>query len=235
MSAAGLPRRDVLRGGGALAVAGALAAVGLSDAPMATASAPLLRQGSRGGAVARVQRRLSALDYWAGPVDGVFGMLTLQGVLAMQKVAGIVRDGVVGPVTRSHLDAGTRPAARTRRGDALEVDIARQVLLVVSAGTVQAIHATSTGSETPYYHRGRWWPARTTTGSYRVYRVHRTGWEHGPLGSLYRPMYFNGGIALHGAESVPASPASHGCCRVTPAAMDQLWHHAGLGTRVRVH
>ena len=27
-------------------------------------------------------------------------------------------------------------------------------------------------------------------------------------------MYFNGGIAVHGASSVPNSPASHGCVRI---------------------
>jgi len=56
------------------------------------------------------------------------------------------------------------------------------------------------------------------------------GWDRGPLGSLYRPQYFNGGIAIHGYTSVPSTPASHGCCRVSLRAMDNLW---GVG-RIRV-
>ena len=35
-----------------------------------------------------------------------------------------------------------------------------------------------------------------------------------PLGRLYNPVYFNGGIAVHGAGSVPNHPASHGCVRI---------------------
>ena len=49
------------------------------------------------------------------------------------------------------------------------------------------------------------------------------GWDPGPLGRLYRPRYFNGGIAVHGYPSVPSTPASHGCVRVTLGAMDHLW------------
>ena len=41
-----------------------------------------------------------------------------------------------------------------------------------------------------------------------------TGWRHAPLGLLYNPVYFNGGIAVHGALSVPDYPASHGCVRI---------------------
>jgi len=35
-----------------------------------------------------------------------------------------------------------------------------------------------------------------------------------PLGKLYNPVYFVGGIAVHGAPSVPNRPASHGCVRI---------------------
>ena len=35
-----------------------------------------------------------------------------------------------------------------------------------------------------------------------------------PLGGMYNPVYFNYGIAVHGAQNVPPHPASHGCIRV---------------------
>ena len=46
----------------------------------------------------------------------------------------------------------------------------------------------------------------------RLYRYGRRveGWRDAPLGRLYNPVYFNGGIAVHGAGSVPDRPASHG-------------------------
>jgi hypothetical protein len=31
---------------------------------------------------------------------------------------------------------------------------------------------------------------------------------------MYNPVYFNYGIAVHGAKSVPKEPASHGCVRI---------------------
>ncbi len=36
----------------------------------------------------------------------------------------------------------------------------------------------------------------------------------GPLGGMLNPVYFNYGIAIHGAEKVPTAPASHGCVRI---------------------
>lgn len=47
--------------------------------------------------------------------------------------------------------------------------------------------------------------------------------EHGLLGDLWRPKYIVGGMAIHGYPHVPAFPASHGCIRVSNAAMDHLW------------
>jgi lipoprotein-anchoring transpeptidase ErfK/SrfK len=63
------------------------------------------------------------------------------------------------------------------------------------------------------------------------------GNDKGPLGVLYRPRYFNGGIAVHGYTSVPSYPASHGCVRVSNAAMDWIWANQimAIGSPVWVH
>jgi lipoprotein-anchoring transpeptidase ErfK/SrfK len=57
------------------------------------------------------------------------------------------------------------------------------------------------------------------------------------LGSMYRPKYFRGGWAVHGSGSIPPWPASHGCVRVSNAAMDWMWDTWGapLGTAVHVY
>ncbi len=34
------------------------------------------------------------------------------------------------------------------------------------------------------------------------------------LGGMWNPVYFNYGIAIHGALNVPLQPASHGCIRI---------------------
>jgi hypothetical protein len=43
------------------------------------------------------------------------------------------------------------------------------------------------------------------------------------LGALYNPFYFNKGIAVHGYQSVPPTPASHGCARI-PMHIAEYFH-----------
>lgn len=60
---------------------------------------------------------------------------------------------------------------------------------------------------------GRCGNAETPGGTYRFYRKVE-GIRDSALGSLYDPVYFNYGIAVHGAQNVPLEPASHGCVRL---------------------
>jgi peptidoglycan hydrolase-like protein with peptidoglycan-binding domain len=57
----------------------------------------LLRMGSRGAAVAKLQRRLGVA------ADGIFGPITRARVRAFQKRHGLLVDGIVGPQTRAAL------------------------------------------------------------------------------------------------------------------------------------
>ena len=47
-------------------------------------------------------------------------------------------------------------------------------------------------------------------------------------GNMYRPLYFDGGQAIHGANNVPRSPASHGCARLRVNNQDTLLDWLGL-------
>ena len=59
-----------------------------------------------------------------------------------------------------------------------------------------------------------------------------SGVQHGRLGSMYRPMYFNGGIAVHGSRfDIGAYPSSHGCVRIHNANMDELRGQRLIGLR----
>ena len=219
----------------AAAMACALVAALTATARPAEAVAPAeLRQGSSGPAVSEVQERLAELDYWIDGVDGEFGFYTAQAVTALQKAAGIDRDGIVGPETQAALDEGVRPSATSSSGDVLEIDLERQLLLVVSGGEVQRVLNTSTGSGQPYEGSdGTERIATTPTGTYSVFRE-VDAWDPGPYGALYRPKYFNGGIAVHGYPSVPPQPASHGCARVSMAAMDWLWESGNMEVHTTV-
>ncbi|HEX2563932.1 MAG TPA: L,D-transpeptidase, partial [Acidimicrobiales bacterium] len=122
-------------------------------------------------------------------------------------------------------------------GNGLEIDLERQILMVVQGGQVQWVINTSTGNNETYTSStGGSARAVTPPGSYSINRE-IDGVREAPLGTLYRPKYFNGGIAIHGSGSIPAHPASHGCARVTNSAMDMLWSSgvAAMGTPVTVY
>lgn len=90
----------------------------------------------------------------------------------------------------------------------------RQLLIVVRGGRTLAFN-TSTGTS-------GW---RTPPGRFTVQRE-IDGVREAPLGDLYRPRYFNAGIAVHGSQSIPGRAASHGCARVHDRGMDLLWADA---------
>ncbi len=186
---------------------------------------PTLHPRDEGDAVLQLQQRLVALGYWLGEPDATYGRLTVQAVMAFQKAHGLERDGIAGPATLAALDAPT-PLTPLSTVDGVEIDLDRQLLLVVEGGAVRWALNTSTG-------RAGW---RTPRGDFAVYRT-IDGVRHAPLGDLYRPAYFIGGVAFHGSSSIPGYPASHGCARLSNAAMDMLWATgiAVEGTPVRVY
>ena len=97
-----------------------------------------------------------------------------------------------------------RPQSRIG-GTGIEIDKARQLLLVVRGGKVTMILNTSTGSGEQYTSQGSTRIATTPAGTFSTFRsVNHL--DKGPLGDLWRPRYFNGGIAVHGAGSSPATP-----------------------------
>lgn len=189
--------------------------------PTGAASDPL-RPGDDGEAVEQLQRDLAAAGYWLGEPDGTYGHLTSQAVMALQKSAGLARDGIAGPKTLDALAVGTLPPLPAGPADRIHIDLERQVLLVVRNGAIETVLNTSTASGERYISHGRPAIAVTPTGTFSVGRVHR-GNEVAPLGTLYSPRYFYGGYAVHGSGSIPAYPASHGCARVSNAAMDMIW------------
>ncbi|MCA5892701.1 L,D-transpeptidase family protein [Isoptericola sp. NEAU-Y5] len=189
----------------------------------------MLEYGDSGKRVTALQERLQELGYFLQDADGSFGPATQQAVWALQKAAGQYRDGVVGPKTQDALDRGVRPSAKTSSGKAIEIDIDRQLLMAVEDGKVTRIINASSGNGESYEAKGRTYRASTPRGSYAVY-MERNGMHESTLelGSMYRPKYFVGGYAVHGSGSIPPHPASHGCVRVSNAAMNWLWDTWGL-------
>lgn len=205
--------------------------------PEAETSPDLLENGDRGDEVLELQRRLESLRYWVGPKDGVYGTLTEQAVLAFQGVEGLSRDGVVGPETRFALEDASVPQPRGS-GDLIEINEVAQVIYIVRDGSARWTFHTSTGTEESYQHPdGNTYLADTPNGRW-TFGWEVDGWRDGRLGRMWRPKYFHeDGIAIHGYQSVPAYPASHGCARVTIEAMNFIWERglAPMGSTVLVY
>jgi N-acetylmuramoyl-L-alanine amidase len=156
-------------------------------------------------------------------------------VVAFQKVNRLGRDGVVGPITRKALERPRAPKPRsTRAGFHVEADLTLQVVYMVRDGKVVEILDASSASGQTYTVDGDVRLAVTPLGSFTIQRK-IDGWRQSKLGLLYRPAYFVGGYALHGAYSVPPFPASHGCIRITTTAMDRWYAKLPVGTPMLVY
>ena len=116
----------------------------------------------------------------------------------------------------------------------IDIDVSEQVLSEVVDGQVVYSTHVSTGNGEGYWYEGEWWLADTPRGWFQIY-AKDPGWQEGSLGWMYSPMYFVGGFAIHGSNSVPDYPASHGCVRVTLEAADHLFGRIPIGTWVSVH
>jgi peptidoglycan hydrolase-like protein with peptidoglycan-binding domain len=188
--------------------------------------------GSRSGEATRaVQQRLIDLGFWHGGVDGKYGLTTRQAVMAFQKYLGLRASGEVDPDTAAYLAAYPERARGTAdSGDLIEVDKTKQLLFVIRGGKTVMVLNTSTGNGLPYEEEDKNTPGEiqrgvsiTPSGLWKVDRERPEGWWEGDLGEIYRPKYFRGGVAVHGSNSIPNYPASHGCVRVSVPAMDMIW------------
>jgi hypothetical protein len=183
--------------------------------PLAPPPPDGLGRGAEGEAVLALERRLITLQFDPGDVDGIFDASTGHAVMAFQKLHGLERTSrattaVIEAMNTAGLPASLVPGADH---DRVEVDLPRQVLIVWKNGAVFRVVDVSTGNNRRYCVEGECGRAVTPGGSYRISR-RINGWRKSRLGMLYNPLYFNGGIAIHGAPSVPAGPASHGCVRI---------------------
>ena len=186
---------------------------------------PRLTYGSRGAAVAQLASRLHELHY-AAPFTGSFDARLLDAVYAFQKVQDLPRTGAVDPAFWRRLADPRRPMPRyAQPASHIEIDKPHQVLYVVRDRSVALIVPVSTAGIAGHY---------TPVGRFSIYRK-VTGFDPSPLGTLYDPMYFTGGYAIHGNPSVPPYPASHGCVRVPMWIAPHLYDTNPYGETVYVY
>jgi len=180
------------------------------------------------------ESRLVNLGYWTGAVDGLFDPATQSALIAFQKWEG---RPITGKLTLDELEAiraSASPKARELGYAHAEVDLDRQVLLLVNDNDGVRVLPISTGTGKPYMDEGQESIAYTPRGRFIVY-YKGVGWETGRLGSVYYPNAISGGVAIHGMRSVPIQPASHGCIRIPMFSAREVSKLLPLGTIVLVY
>jgi len=182
-----------------------------------------------------VEKQLAELGYMLTKADGVADASTRHAVTAFQKVEGLKRTGVINAALVKALESASRPLPKyTGVGAHIEVDLTRQVLFMVDDGDkVTHILPVSSGNDEKYLDRGKWEVAHTPRGAFDIYRK-INGVRKAPLGNLYYPSYFTGGVAIHGSPSIPIKPASHGCVRIPRFADQAIYKMAPIGMTVYV-
>ena len=155
-------------------------------------------------------------------------------MIAFQKWEG--RE-ITGKLTQGELEAirnSVAPKARDLGYEHVEVDVNRQVLMLVNEEGVVRVLPVSTGSDKQFMDQGHESVAYTPRGRFVVYDK-TYGWENGDLGSVYYANYISGGVAIHGYLSVPTTPASHGCIRIPMFAAREVSRLLPVGTIVLVY
>ena len=202
-----------------------------------------LKEGVDGDDVRMLQTRLAELKFAPGPIDGIYGRSTIQAVWAFEKlVMRVPRNKATGVVTPTMWDVlrGDVQIAARRQADTArhaEVYLPEQVIVTFLGGRPTLISHMSSGDNKPWCEEvvidpgepgndspeqiekgeqlkiGVCGESVTPAGIFTFTR-RSTGTRETKLGTLYNPVYFNQGIAVHGAILVPLQPASHGCIRI---------------------
>lgn len=197
-----------------------------------------IKKGTKGEDVRRLQQRLKDLRFDPGPIDGVYGGDTTMAVWAFQAlVLQMSRDTVVDfvtPVLWESMRGEVTITPRRQPGSPrhVEVYLPEQVMALFKGPELLLVTHISTGTEKPWCEEvtispgeignetgkepiktGVCGEAKTPGGIYYFY-MRKLGTRDSKLGTMWNPIYFNYGIAIHGAMEVPNYPASHGCVRI---------------------
>ncbi|HPU40313.1 MAG TPA: L,D-transpeptidase family protein [Microthrixaceae bacterium] len=223
-----------------------------------TQLASSLRKGSFGEEVKAMQQRLTDLGFDPGPVDGQFGVGTEESLWAFEGlISGLKYDQQSGVLTNDLWQTMQDPIAfqPRRQGGVgnthMEIYLDLQVGIVFTDDKPKLITHISSGTgetwcevvkqdtdnegrplETPI-EKDVCGVSKTPGGVFKFYRRYE-GNRQGPLGGMMNPVYFNYGIAVHGAHNVPNKPASHGCIRIPESIADYFPSLVKNGDRVYV-
>jgi hypothetical protein len=184
-------------------------------------SFPALHEGQCGDVVVGFKKAMRKMGYIANS-GRCFGGKTGRGVLAYRKVNDMTRSMRAGKglVKRVFAGRGEYEVRHPGAGEHLEAPLSKQVLVFAKGDKPFAVYPVSSGkSSTP-----------TVTGHFTFIRTEPGYNSHG----MYYSFYFYGGYAVHGYESVPDYPASHGCIRTFIADQPEIYNRINYGESIFV-
>ena len=203
-----------------------------------------LVNGVFGDDVKELQIRLAELGFVPGVADGAYGDQTRQAVWAFEKlVQRVPRDAATGKVTNEMWQVmQDRISVQPRRpgvGTHMEIYLPEQVAAVftdnvptrvmhISSGTGEewcetvSLDTDNEGNKLEVPLEKPVCGVSKTPGGVFRFKRQVEGDRVGALGRMFNPIYFNFGIAVHGAREVPLHPASHGCIRIHRTISDTL-------------
>ena len=187
--------------------------------------------------IAEAEQLLANLGYMVESPDGKLDFMSRHAVMAFQKVEGLKRTGVLTASVLEKMREAATPKAKHGGPAHIEVDIKRQVLFMVNdEGNITLIVPISSGSGEKYYDKStkKWEVASTPRGEFSIERK-INGVRKAPLGTIYYPSYFLRGWAIHGSNSIPPRPASHGCVRVPRGADKKLFKMMPVGMKIYLY
>ena len=184
-------------------------------------SFPGLHKGQCGEVVIGFKKAMRKMGYIANS-GRCFGGKTARGVLAYRKVNGMTRSARAGRglVKRAFAGRGEYRVRHPNAGEHLEAPLSKQVLVFAKGDRPFAVYPVSSGKpSTP-----------TVTGHFSFIRTEPGYNSHG----MYYSFYFYGGYAVHGYESVPDYPASHGCIRTFISDQPEIYERINYGESIFV-
>jgi L,D-transpeptidase-like protein len=180
-----------------------------------------LHEGECSDAVVGFKKAMREMGYIVNS-GRCFGGKTSRGVLAYRKVNDMTRSmrAGAGLVKAVFSGKGEYEVRHPGAGEHLEAPLSKQVLVFAKGDKPFAVYPVSSGkSSTP-----------TVTGHFTFIRTEPGYNSHG----MYYSFYFYGGYAVHGYESVPDYPASHGCIRTFIADQPEIFNRIHYGEPIFV-
>jgi L,D-transpeptidase-like protein len=183
---------------------------------------PSISSGECGRAVQGFKGALRRLGYVPGG-GSCFSSRTGRAMIAYRKVNGMSRNSHAGKalVKRIFSGVGGYRVKHPSAGDHAEVDISRQILVLIENGdeVAETYHVSTGAPSTP-----------TVRGHFEFYSK-QAGYNS--VG-MYYSTYFYGGYAIHGYHSVPTYNASHGCVRVPIPDAHHIYRELDYGESIFV-